>query len=95
MQMAPAINTTIPNDMARARPEPLGCPICGRPLKSTANSWLASLACDRCGTFPDFAAPRYRLPHDAPALSCLFRPDRTLVRPSDEAQKTWRTRRAS
>lgn len=37
-----------------ARSEPVACPICGRPLKWTADQWLAVFECDRCGRFLDF-----------------------------------------
>ena len=37
-----------------ARPEPVPCPICGRPLKWTANQRLSAFECDRCGQFSDF-----------------------------------------
>ena len=37
-----------------ARLVPVPCPICGRPLKPTAERWFAALECDRCGQFSDF-----------------------------------------
>jgi hypothetical protein len=37
-----------------ARLVPVLCPICGRPLKATADPWFAALECERCGQFSDF-----------------------------------------
>jgi endogenous inhibitor of DNA gyrase (YacG/DUF329 family) len=34
--------------------EPVTCPICGQPLKRTADRWLSAFECDRCGQFSDF-----------------------------------------
>jgi hypothetical protein len=43
----------MPNANA-ARLEPVPCPICARPLKSTADRWLPAFECERCGQFSDF-----------------------------------------
>ena len=37
-----------------AQSEPVACPICGRPLRRTADRWLSVFECDRCGQFSDF-----------------------------------------
>jgi hypothetical protein len=55
----------------RADPEPVICPICGRPLSWTADRWLAVFECIRCGQFSDFSS-----------LSSA-RGRRSLHRPSD------------
>jgi hypothetical protein len=58
-------------------PEPVACPICGRPLKWTADRWLAAFECDQCGQFSDFGgaslpseqrhrSPQLSLPYEAP-----------------------------
>ena len=37
-----------------ARSEPVLCPICGRPLRSTVAHRLPAFECDRCDQFSDF-----------------------------------------
>lgn len=41
-------------DESDPRSESIPCPICGLPLKRTAERWVAALECDRCGQFSDF-----------------------------------------
>jgi ribosomal protein L37AE/L43A len=51
-----------------ARSDSLACPICGRPLRRTADHGFAVFECDRCGQFSAFGetswppAPRRTLP---------------------------------
>jgi len=50
----PVTRATIP------RSDPVACPICGRPLKSTSDHWLPALECERCGRFSDFGGESLR-----------------------------------
>jgi hypothetical protein len=66
--------------------EPIACPICGRPLKWTADRWLAAFECDYCGQFSDFGgtslpseqrhrSPQLSLPYEAPQVKPEHRDD--------------------
>jgi hypothetical protein len=58
-----------------ATAEPIACPICGQPLKSTSTpdrwAWLAVFECSRCGQFSNFGGASL-----APAQGRLFARDR-------------------
>jgi hypothetical protein len=43
----------MPND-STTRSEPVACPFCAQPLKSTGSVGLSALRCDQCGEFSDF-----------------------------------------
>jgi hypothetical protein len=58
-----------------ARLAPVPCPICGRPLKATADRWFAALECDRCGQFSDFGDGSLSLAQSRHPPASLASPD--------------------